>query len=253
MIFKILGRAFKVLMKKPVKLWGISLLEILLAVVLSSLCGWSIPGLAICVVLLLQTSMTMIFLSGYRGEEVESKQLFTCFKDWKTVKRVLCGMGWMNLWIFLWGLIPFAGVVFSVIKTYEYRLVPYILVTEPDVSITDAIKVSSQRTKGYKGKMFLTDFLPGVAFGAVLGTLSLLSAVIPFAGVFLFGIPALVISIVWYALNPLFFGLVNAAYYEEIQNPTVALVEEKKSFCSQCGAEISEDSVFCPKCGNKVK
>ena len=38
--------------------------------------------------------------------------LFDCFRDWQTIKRVLAGMGWMILWIFLWSLIPIALIVF---------------------------------------------------------------------------------------------------------------------------------------------
>lgn len=256
MFFTICKRAFCVLMKKPLKLWGISLLSILLTYVLGLLCGYSIPGLALAVGLLIDTSMTMIYLYGYRGEEVQSKQLFACFKDWKTIKRVLCGTGWMLLWLFLWALIPFAGIVFFVIKSYEYSLVPYILVTEPDISITDALKVSKERTMGYKWQMFLSNFLPKIAVSVAIGILSLMG-MIPAVGWFFFGIPAFVINVVWTAVTPLYFGLIKAAYYEEITNPTIALNAPKaddqpNAFCSKCGALVDADTVFCPKCGNKV-
>ena len=71
MLMTIYGRAFKVLMQKPLKLWGISLLSVVLSAVLSALCGVAIPGLGLAVSLLLGTSMTMIYLKGYRGENVE--------------------------------------------------------------------------------------------------------------------------------------------------------------------------------------
>ena len=60
MVMKIYERAFKVLMKKPLKLWGISLLYSLLSSVLVSLCGFAIPGLGLAVGLLLSTSMLMV-------------------------------------------------------------------------------------------------------------------------------------------------------------------------------------------------
>ena len=257
MFFTICKRAFSVLLKKPLKLWGISLLSILLTYVLGLLCGASIPGLALAVGLLIDTSMTMIYLYGYRGQEVESKQLFTCFKDWKTIKRVLCGMGWMSLWLFIWSLIPFAGLVFFVIKSYEYSLVPYILVTEPDVSITDALKISKERTMGYKWHMFLSNFLPKIAVSVTCLILSVIGLLIPYVGVIFFIVPACIINIVWGVLNPLYFGLIKAAYYEEISNPTISLEAPKaddtpNAFCSKCGASIDADTVFCPKCGNKV-
>ncbi len=79
-------------------------------------------------------------------------QLFDTFKDWKTVKkRVLCGMGWAGLWIFLWSLIPVAGIVFGIIRTYEYRLTPYIL-AEPDMPITEAIKVGRENARRLQGQ-----------------------------------------------------------------------------------------------------
>ena len=152
MILTIYKRALTVLMKKPFTLWGISLLEVLLSGVVSVLFG-AIYGLALGINLLLDTSMIMIFLHGYRGDGVACVQLFDCFKDGATAKRVLGGMAWMKLWIFLWSLIPIAGIVFFFVKSYEYRLTPYILVTEPEISATEAIKESSKRTKGYKGKM----------------------------------------------------------------------------------------------------
>ena len=133
----IYSRAFAVLRKKPFLLWGISLLAMLLSALSVPLLG-VIPAASIAVSMLLQTAMTLIYLRGYRGEEIAVTQLFDTFKDWKTVKRVLCGMGWASLWIFLWSLIPVVGIVFGIIRTYEYRLTPYILMHEPDVPITEA-------------------------------------------------------------------------------------------------------------------
>ena len=67
MLMTIYGRAVKVLLTKPFKLWGISLLGILLTSVLSGLCGIAIPALGIAVAMLIGTSLTIIFLRGYRG------------------------------------------------------------------------------------------------------------------------------------------------------------------------------------------
>ena len=60
---------------------------------------------------------------------------------------------------FLWSLIPVVGIVFGVIRAYEYRFTPYILMTRDDVKPTEAIKVSKAETMGYKGKMFGADML----------------------------------------------------------------------------------------------
>lgn len=224
MVMKIYRRALSVLMRKPLKLWGISLLSVLLMTVGTALCGVTIPILGIAVSLLLSTSMTMIYLAGYRGKKVETVQLFSCFKDWNTIKRVLLGMGWMLLWILIWSLIPIVGPIIGIIKAYGFRLTPYILVMEPEISVTDAIKISEKRTYGYKGKMFLADFLVYILIFAVDLVLGLLSA-IPYVGI-LFGLIVFLFNLVSSALMPLFMGLVQAAFYEEIKNPTPTPVRQ---------------------------
>lgn len=222
MLFSIFGKAFNRLMEKPVRLWGISLLGCLLSGILTALCGVAIPGLGLAVGLLLSTSMTMVYLHGYRGEEVKAVQLFDCFKDWATIKRVACGMAWAALWIFLWSLIPVVGCIFALIRIYRYRFVPYILVQEPEISITDALKVSTERTQGYKGKMFWGDVLPFV-FCFIAAMILLLFANIPYIGV-LFAVILVLFVIVAVLLLPLYIGLVQAAFYEEITNVQAAPV-----------------------------
>ncbi len=221
MIKVIFSRAFNVLMKKPLRLWGISLLSTLLIPLLSGLCGFAIPILGIAVTQLISTSMTMVYLHGYRGEQVKVVHLFDCFQDWATIKRVLCGTAWALLWQVLWSLVPFVGFIFAIIRSYEYRLVPYILVTEPDVAPTEAIKVSAKRTQGYKMKMFLAELLTFVIIFGVFLVLGILCA-IPYIGV-LFALVMLVAYVATFALTPLFLGLVGAAFYEEISHPSVPL------------------------------
>ena len=244
MLMIIYKRALAVLLKKPLKLWGLSLLAILLTSVLGTLCGAAIPVLGISIGLLISTAMTIIFLKGYRGEEVGVKQLFECFKDWNTIKRVLLGLGWMNLWIFLWSLIPIVGPIFALIRIYEYRLTPYILMFEPEVSITDAIEISKQKTNGYKLQMWLADFVYILLYFAAIILLSLFS-VIPVLGV-LFALALFVLNIAFIALAPLFAGLVQAAFYEEINSVAIR-------YCSKCGFKISSETATCPNCGNNAQ
>ena len=213
MILNIYKKAAAVLLRKPILLWGLSLLSSILTGLAVTACG-IIPGLAVIVGLLLSTSMTMVYLHGYRGEEVKSSMLFECFKDWATIKRVSCGLGWMLLWLIVWSMVPFAGPIIALVKFYGWRLTPYILVYEPNVPIMDAIKVSAKRTQGYKGKMLGADLLIyGILIVAGL-LLSLLSA-IPFIGV-LFGFVNVVVTIVSVLFLNLFMGLVQSAFYEEI-------------------------------------
>ena len=236
-------RALAVVLKKPIRLWGLSLLSITLTAVLTGLCGFAIPILGMAVSILMSTSMTMVFLKGYRGEDVNAVLLFECFKDWKTIKRVLLGMGWMTLWIFLWGLIPIVGPIFALVRTYQYRLTPYILVYEPEVPITEAIQISKKKTHGYKLQMWLADFVYVLLFIAAVIVLGFLAA-IPVLGL-LFTLALIVLWIGFVALAPLFVGLVQAAFYEEINSTAV-------NFCSGCGHKLGADAAFCPNCGKPV-
>jgi uncharacterized membrane protein len=213
MILNIYKKAAAVLLRKPILLWGLSLLSGILSSLASIACG-IIPGLAVVVSLLLSTSMTMVYLHGYRGEKVKSAMLFECFKDWNTIKRVSCGLGWMILWLIVWCLVPIVGPIIAIVKAYGWRLTPYILVLEPNVPIMDAIKVSAKRTKGYKGKMLGADLLIyGILFVAGL-VLTLLSQ-IPILGI-LFSFANVVVSIATALFLNLFLGLVQSAFYEEI-------------------------------------
>lgn len=213
MILNIYKKAAAVLLRKPILLWGLSLLSGILSSLASIACG-IIPGLAIVISLLLSTSMTMVYLHGYRGEKVKSSMLFECFKDWGTIKRVSCGLGWMVLWLIVWCMVPFVGPIVAIVKAYGWRLTPYILVYEPNVPIMDAIKVSAKRTKGYKGKMLGADLLIYAILFVGFFLLGLLSA-IPFIGI-LFGLVTFLVSVIVALLLNLFLGLVQAAFYEEI-------------------------------------
>ena len=212
----IYGRAFKTLMGKPLMLWGISLLGSLLTYAAIALCG--IPILGLCVAVLFEVSLAVIFLKGYRKEEVHPADLFETFKDWKTAKRVLTGMGWSYLWIFVWSIIPCAGWVLGLIKKCEYSLVPYILVKDPELNAIEAKDRSTELTKGYKWQIFLADILV-YAFiflfnVIVVGLLGVLLA--RFYVGYLFIVTGVLVDVVVAVLLPLFKGIVSAAFYEEI-------------------------------------
>ena len=214
LFWRIYTKAFKALMEKPFRLWGISLLGTLLIGVGSALAGVAIPVLAIAISMLFTVSLAAIFLKGYHREQVYCYQLFDTFKDWGTIKRVLTGMGWSYLWIFLWALIPIVGPIFAIIKGYAHGLIPYILVKKPELGAVKARELSIEKTKGFKGQMFLADFVVGAAIGvafAILGGL----ATIKYVGV-LFAIILVLLYICVAVLLPLFMGLVHAAFYEEL-------------------------------------
>lgn len=222
MISNLYQKTFSVLMKRPLRLWGITLLSsVLLVVVHVGFIG--IPAVGFCALLLLEASMSMIYLNSYRtGLEPKTAYLFAAFRK-DRIWRVLGGMAWMQLWIFLWSLIPIVGIVFGVIRAYEYAFVPYILMTRDDVRPTEAIKVSKAETMGYKGKLFGADLLLEGVYFVVILLLSLLSR-IPYVGI-VFTILRIVLTVVFGVLAPLFLGILHAAFYVEIQNRRAAAAQ----------------------------
>lgn len=214
LFWRIYIKAFKALMEKPFRLWGISLLGVLLTTVGISLAGFAIPAVAIAVSMLFTVSLAAIFLKGYHREQVYCKELFDTFKDWPTIKRVLTGMGWSYLWIFLWALIPIVGPIFAIIKGYAHGLIPYILVKKPELGAVEARELSIEKTKGFKGQMFLADLIVYLILGLVTAILFGLG-MIKYVGI-LFLIILFLFQICVIVLLPLFMGLVHAAFYEEL-------------------------------------
>ena len=250
MIKNIYARAMAVLAKKPIRLWGISLLYTVLSAYLGLL-GGAVPIIGICLTVPASVGMLLVYLHGYRGEQVYTTQLLEIFeKKDDTLKRVVVGSLWKDLWILIWCLIPIVGPIFAIIKSYQYRLTPYILANEPDVKPTDAIKVSKQRTEGYCGSMFGADFLPYVIIFVVVLILLLFSR-IKYIGV-LFGIILFAFVALVFLFLPLFLGLVHAAFYEEINNPSMTATGAALVNCPNCGAAVEEGAAFCPSCGFRM-
>ena len=152
MVSWIFQKVRKTLQMKPLLLWGIRLLAGLL-VWLAAIGFWAVPAAAFALNLVLSGSVALIFLRAYQGTFPEVCDLFSPFRL-EQLPHLVGGMAWMSLWVFLWTLIPVAGLVLGPVKLYTYRLTPYILMTRPDVKATEAIQVSARETKGYRGKMF---------------------------------------------------------------------------------------------------
>ena len=203
--------ALGVISKKPFRLWGLSLMSGLLTI-LAWLFG-VLPIISLPIVFALEVGMKAIYLDGIRGKEVNSDQLFLGFKGFF---RFAGGMGWMYLWILIWGLIPIVGIIFAIIKTYSYRFVPYILLSDPEVSATEALRRSMRETKGMRGKMFGADILIAAGVFVVTLILSLLSSV-RYVGV-LFLIVQVLFTVAVCIFIPLFQGLVGAAFYDRKPN-----------------------------------
>ena len=85
--------------------------------------------------------------------------------------RVVAGMLLRDLFTFLWGLL---FIIPGIVKSYSYRMVPYILAEDPNVSGMEAIAISKQMMSGQKWNAFLLDlsffgwyFLAAITAGIV--------------------------------------------------------------------------------------
>ena len=264
MIKGIYLRVWKVLAQKPLRLWGISLLCVFLTGLGSSLTA-AIPLIAICIALLLDLGMRRVYLQGYRGEDIRVETLFDGFRT--GFGRKLGGYAWAQLFVLLWGLIPIVGLIFAAIRQYEYAFVPYILMERPDVAPMEARKISKEETMGWKGLMFGADVLLAALLLVAFLVLTLL-CIIPVLGV-LFRLVTVVYVIACIAFLPLVYGLLHAAFYEEIKNGTLAAEAAAQAgaaqaryaaqagaapaaACPTCGNPLDAGARFCPNCGTPV-
>lgn len=240
-------KVFSVLVKKPITLWGISLLANLLSV-LSVFCG-ILPIIWIPINLVLTLGMSSVFMAGLHGQEVRSDDLFVPFKHF--VKNA-AGMGWCWLWTFIWtgllslcgslgsalittataamslgrffgqvggllgllvvGIILIAIAFFVCCKLYSYRFVPYILLSDSEIGGGEALRRSMALTRGWKLKMFASELLFILACVITLAIFFGLVALTE--GFILFTILAVVVTVIICLFAPLFMGLLKGAFYD---------------------------------------
>ena len=207
-VFDFYRKALAVLAKKPVRLWGLSLLYLLIACIISGL-GSFVPLISLPIVLVLGLGFTGILLDGYHGKEVRSEQLFRPFRKEEIVRNG-AGMCWMELWTLIWGFVP----IMNIIKYYSYCFTPYILATDKEIGATEALRKSMRMTDGYKAKLFWADILLSLGSSLVIIILALLSQISYIGWIF-----AIVLVLVYLAVIlflPIFIGLVHTAFFEEI-------------------------------------
>lgn len=199
-------RALDVILKKPIMLWGLSLLLGIVSIV-ASLVTMSIPFLSIAIGYLFTLGGVKLYMDGLKGKEVNSKQLFAAFN--KNCVKSAGAMAWQQLWTVIWAFVP----VYGIVKSYSYRFVPYIITTHPEISAFDALKISMKMTEGKKLQMWLADIVftvvPAVA-GGILGALS----AIPLIGG-AFSLISLVLVLAIALFGSIFTGLYQASFFNE--------------------------------------
>lgn len=244
MFLKAYQRAASILAKRPIKLWGISLLS---GIVCFFACLLTLPALSIVGTgfsMVVTAGMAKVYLDALDNKEINSDQLFAGFRR---VWTVLGGIAWKGLWIFIWNvgaaavaaavfglfyvlgyglriLAPFAaigallgimiaigGMVLVTVKAYSYRFVEYILMTRQDVSATQALRLSMKLTRGKKGQMFLADLVFAACASLVIIILGLLASIPYLGGVF--GVILLAFTLALILFSSIFKGLYTAVFY----------------------------------------
>lgn len=100
----------------------------------------------------LSVGQARYFLEGFKGPG----SFGTLFSPYRT-REWLSFAGKMfvkNLYLFFWSLLLFFPVI---VKSYAYRMVPYILAEEPTLPISEAIRRSNSMTREIKFEMFVMD------------------------------------------------------------------------------------------------
>lgn len=87
--------------------------------------------------------------------------------------NIIKAMLWRALLNFLWFLLL---IIPGIVKSYAYRMVPYILADNPNIGYKRALELSVQMTKGHKFDIFVLD-LSFIGW-YLLGTLALLIGVL---------------------------------------------------------------------------
>ncbi len=206
----------------------------------------AVPIIGISLVLVLSCGMKLLFIKAYDKKRLTNEMLFLGFQN---LRHVLGGMLWVFFKVTVWLLVPFVGVFFAVAKAYEYRFVPYILITRPGIKAMDAPEISSKETNGFKLYMLYTDL---ILFGTAFTGASLLYWLsrIPEVGV-VFGTLLIVFAFAALVFIPFFRGVLSAVFYIEIHNNRLHSSFDTVA-CPLCKAKINADSVYCSKCGEKL-
>ena len=95
---------------------------------------------------------TQKFLRKAQNGNESLGTVFNVFKDgYRNIVKV---MFFRDLFIFLWSLL---FIIPGIVKSYEYRMVPFILSENPGMSKDEALKASSRMMYGQKWKTFVLD------------------------------------------------------------------------------------------------
>ena len=116
-----------------------------------------------------ETGMQRFFIDNENGN-AEVKSLMYAFDS--NYKNIAWIMFYRTLYTFLWTLL---FIIPGIIKSYEYRMIPYILAEDPNLSKEEVFGISKAMMTGNKWKAFVFDlsfigwFLLSALTGGIVG------------------------------------------------------------------------------------
>ncbi|MEW9077084.1 DUF975 family protein [Terrisporobacter glycolicus] len=93
------------------------------------------------------------YFMGIRHKEKPVKSILFLYKSGK-LKSSIFTMFMMDLFIYLWSLL---FLIPGIVKSYEYKMIPYILSENPNISRKRAFEISKNMMYGNKGGALLLD------------------------------------------------------------------------------------------------
>lgn len=100
----------------------------------------------------LQVGEKRFFIRSFK-DEASVGTLFSTLRKGEWVP-IAIKMFLMDLFILLWGLLL---IIPGIIKYYQFRMIPYILAEDPELTFAEAKEISTMMTNGQKGEIFVLD------------------------------------------------------------------------------------------------
>jgi uncharacterized membrane protein len=98
----------------------------------------------------IEIGLIIYFIVLVKGTELPD--VSTAFRGFKYFEKTLGIYLWYSLWVLLWSLL---FIIPGIIKGLSYSQAFYIIADNPNVKVTDALKMSMRMTKGYKWDIFV--------------------------------------------------------------------------------------------------
>lgn len=128
-------------------------MSFLMSLIIGALSGTGIGSILLTGPLCI--GLNFLWIGVFTGSNVDAGAPFS--KAFEDFGRKLGGYWWMILHLFLWCLIPIAGIFIAIVKSFAYGQTLYLLADCPNVPAQDALSLSRRMMKGHKWQLFVFD------------------------------------------------------------------------------------------------